>query len=153
LSRSARHLTRRLFYFITAEGERTIASQEANFAVPTVEQRGLFRSGATGLFRDPFTGELIINEDTDRPSVAVPSTRNGSAIFSLFPLPNNPQGVYGPNTFTQVLPASGQGKILSAKLDGNFKYASHVQSSALVLRAHAPRLRRDTRPRFLSAQH
>ena len=119
---------RRLFYFITAEGERTIASQEANFAVPTVEQRGLFRSGATGLFRDPFTGELIINEDTDRPSVAVPSTRNGSAIFSLFPLPNNPQGVYGPNTFTQVLPASGQGKILSAKLDGNFKYKGRQQS-------------------------
>ncbi|PYS92431.1 MAG: hypothetical protein DMF64_09110 [Acidobacteria bacterium] len=119
---------RRLFYFIAAEGERTIASQEASFAVPTVEQRGLFRTGATGLFRDPFTGNLIIDEDTNNPTVAVPSTRNGSAIFSLFPFPNNPQGVYGPNTFTQVLPASGQGKILSAKLDGNFKYKGRQQA-------------------------
>ncbi|HEX8179650.1 MAG TPA: TonB-dependent receptor [Pyrinomonadaceae bacterium] len=108
-----------VFYFLSAEGERTIASQEASFAVPTVAQRGIFRTGASGIFLDPFTGD---------PTSAIPASRNGAAIFSLFPLPNNPNGLYGANTFTQVLPASGQGKILSAKLDGNFKYKGRQQS-------------------------
>ncbi|HEX8457029.1 MAG TPA: TonB-dependent receptor [Pyrinomonadaceae bacterium] len=108
-----------IFYFLAAEGQRTIAAQEANFAVPTVAQRGIFQTGASGIFRDPFTGD---------PASAIPASRNGSAIFSLFPFPNNPGGVYGANTFTQSLPAGGQGKILSAKFDRDFKYKGRQQS-------------------------
>ena len=52
----------------------------------------------------------------------------GNAIFSLFPFPNNPGGVYGENTFTQQLPASARGKILSGKFDGNFKTGERQQS-------------------------
>ncbi|MFN2511842.1 MAG: carboxypeptidase regulatory-like domain-containing protein [Pyrinomonadaceae bacterium] len=109
----------RMFYFVSAEGQLLNAAKEESFAVPTVEQRGVFGTGATGLFRDPFTGV---------PTSATPTSTNGSAIFSLFPFPNNSEGVYGPNTFTQVLPASGQGKVLSGKVDGNFKVGERQQS-------------------------
>src|SRR5262249_3577561 len=36
--------------------------------------------------------------------------------------------VYGANTFTQILPASGQGKILSGKFDNNFKLKGRQQT-------------------------
>ena len=108
-----------LFYFISAEGQNVNATKEESFAVPTVEQRGLFDSGATGLSRDPFTGQ---------PVLSFPATVSGDAIFSLYPFPNNPNGVYGPNTFTQVLPADEQGKVLSGKLDANFKIGQRQQS-------------------------
>ena len=107
-----------LFYFISAEGQNVNATKEESFAVPTVEQRGIFDSGTTGLSADPFTG---------RPVVSFPATVSGDAIFSLYPFPNNPNGVYGANTFTQVLPAREQGKVLSGKLDANFKIGQRLQ--------------------------
>ncbi len=113
----------RMFYFISAEGLILNATQEASFAVPTVEQRGFFDSGATGLFIPP---GVFNTRDTG--ALAFPTTEDGDAIFSLFPFPNNPNGVYGANTFTQVLPASGQGKILSGKFDGNFVVWGRQQS-------------------------
>jgi hypothetical protein len=109
----------RLFYFVSAEREIINASQEASFAVPTVEQRGAFGKGASGIFQDPLTGQ---------PTAAIPNSRNGAAILSLYPFPNNPGGVYGENTFTQVLPASGRGTILSGKLDHNFVVNQKSQS-------------------------
>jgi len=113
----------RMFYFISAEGQILNATQEASFAVPTVEGRGFFDSGATGLFIPP---GIFNTRDTG--ALAFPTTEDGDAIFGLFPFPNNPQGVYGANTFTQVLPASGQGKILSGKFDGNFVVRGRQQS-------------------------
>lgn len=110
-----------LFYFISAEGEIIHATQEASFAVPTVEQRGFFNSGATGLQSNPFNGATIQGG-------AFPNTVSGDAVFSLFPFPNNPNGIYGPNTLTQTLPAGGEGKILSGKADGNFKIRQRQQS-------------------------
>ncbi|HKZ02761.1 MAG TPA: carboxypeptidase-like regulatory domain-containing protein, partial [Pyrinomonadaceae bacterium] len=99
------------FYFLSAEGYLLNASREASFAVPTVAQRGAFGTGASAIFRNPFTGE---------PEFSIPTTTEGDAIFSLFPFANNPNGIYGENTFTQLLPASGNGKIFSAKYDQNF---------------------------------
>ena len=112
----------KLFFFGSAEGQRTNAAQEESFVVPTVEQRGIFGTGATGLFRLP---EQIGSQD---PVFAYPTTGDGDAIFSLFPFPNNPQGIYGPNTFTQTLPASGEGKVFSFKLDDYFKLRARQQS-------------------------
>ncbi|HJR05875.1 MAG TPA: carboxypeptidase-like regulatory domain-containing protein [Pyrinomonadaceae bacterium] len=111
---------RRAFYFVSAEGYVINATSEESFAVPTVEQRGAFGTGATGIFRDPF-GRRAANGSLLDPTLGFPTTSGGDAIFSLFPFPNNPQGVYGANTFTQVLPADGEGKILSGKFDANFK--------------------------------
>jgi hypothetical protein len=109
----------RLFYFVSAEGHILNATRELSFAVPTVAERGVFRSGAVGIFLDPFT---------DMPEFSTPTTAGGDAVFSLFPFPNDPEGPYGENTYTRVLPASGQGKILSGKFDGNFDLAGRAQS-------------------------
>lgn len=109
----------RTFYFLSAEGQIINATQEESFAVPTVEQRGAFRSGATGITTDPFSGENV---------ATTPTSASGDAIFSFFPFANNPRGIFGANTFTQTLPASARGLILSAKVDHNFKIGQWQQS-------------------------
>ncbi len=111
--------TRSIFYFISAEGQVTNATKESSFAVPTVEERGIFGTGATGLSRDPFSGAAI---------VAFPTTVSGDAVFSLYPFPNNPNGIYGNNTLTHALPAGGQSKNVSGKVDGNFRIGKRPQS-------------------------
>ncbi|HEY3026208.1 MAG TPA: TonB-dependent receptor [Pyrinomonadaceae bacterium] len=108
-----------MFYFISAEGQTTNATKESSFAAPTVEERGIFGTGATGLSQDPFSGA---------PIVAFPTTVSGDAVFSLYPFPNNPNGIYGANTLTQVLPAGGRGKNISGKVDGNFLIGKRAQS-------------------------
>ncbi len=110
----------RLFYFLSAEGQIINATKEESFRVPTVEQRGAFNAGASGIFNDPFNPQ--------RSAFAFPASPGGDAILSLFPFPNNPTGSYGANTFTQVLPASGRGGILSGKIDHNFKFHERNQS-------------------------
>jgi hypothetical protein len=118
-----------LFYFLSAEGQILNAVRESSFAVPTVEQRGFGRTGATGIFRTPLpdiTGTFL----PDSPNVFFPTTIGGDAVFSLFPFPNNPRGVYGANTFTQTAPASAEGYVASGKVDGDFKLAERQQSFA-----------------------
>jgi hypothetical protein len=107
------------FYFLSGEGQIINAAQEENFVTPTVEQRGQFGSGATGITHNALTGAQ---------TRAIPSTDVGNIVFSLFPFSNNPTGIYGPNTFTQTLPASARGVVLSAKLDHHFKVAGREQS-------------------------
>jgi Carboxypeptidase regulatory-like domain/TonB-dependent Receptor Plug Domain len=113
-------IKQRVFYFVSLERAETNATEENSFAVPTIEQRGAFRTGATGIFQDPFNGQ---------PTATIPAGRNGSGIFSLYPFPNNPAGVFGPNTFTQALPASGRGTVLSGKGDYKFKIKEREQST------------------------
>ncbi len=111
-------VARKVFYFVSAEGEVLNASKEQSFAVPTVTERGAFATGATGISQDPFTGA---------PEFTFPSTLGGDAVFSLYPFPNNPRGVYGANTFTERLPASARGAILSGKLDYLFRRGEREQ--------------------------
>ena len=113
----------RMFYFISAEGYIINAYKEASFAVPTVTQRGIFGTGASSNFA---LTDLSGNA-SNRFTFPVGRT-GGNAIFSLFPFPNNPNGIFGANTFTQSLPASAQGKVLSGKFDGNFKIDARQQS-------------------------
>ena len=110
----------RTFYFLSFEGQLLNATREESFAVPTVEQRGAFNTGASALFRNPL-GPRDANGNLTEQVFAYPTTVQGDAIFSLYPFPNNPNGVYGANTFTQVLPASGHGAVFSGKLDHNFR--------------------------------
>lgn len=107
------------FYFVSFEHDNTNASSEQSFAVPTIQERGAFGTGTTGIFQDPFTGQ---------PTATLPTTRTGSAIFSFFPFPNNPNGIYGANTLTHSLPASGHGTVLSGKIDNHFKIKDREQS-------------------------
>ncbi len=44
----------KLFYFLSGEYQNINATQEKSFVVPTIEQRGPFGTGATGIFRNPF---------------------------------------------------------------------------------------------------
>ena len=46
-------------------------------------------------------------------------SRGGDAIFSLFPFANDPNGVYGQNTFTQSLSTDARGRIFSGRYDWN----------------------------------
>src|SRR5205085_3243055 len=63
-----------------------------------------------------------------QPFFAFPTTPGGDAVFSLFPFPNNPGGIYGANTFTELLPASAHGKVISGKFDANFHIHGRQQS-------------------------
>lgn len=112
-------IRQRTFYFLSAETQIINATKEKSFAVPTVEQRGAFRTGASGTYRNPFTNASVS---------AIPNPITSGTLFSLFPFPNNPTGVYGENTFTQDLPASGKGVILSGKIDHNFKLFDRQQT-------------------------
>jgi hypothetical protein len=62
----------RLFYFASFEGDVTNATEEHSFAVPTIQERGAFGTGITGIFQNPFDGQ---------PTATVPTTRTGSGIF------------------------------------------------------------------------
>ncbi|MFN2513793.1 MAG: carboxypeptidase regulatory-like domain-containing protein [Pyrinomonadaceae bacterium] len=117
----------RTFYFASFEGELINATKEESFAVPTVEQRGAFATGASAIFRDPF-GRRDANGNPIDQVFAFPTRVQGDGIFSLYPFPNAPAGVYGVNTLTQVLPASGRGKVFSGKVDDNFKIRQRPQS-------------------------
>jgi len=105
-------VTGKLFYFVSLEGQLLNAVKETHFAVPTVKQRGAFNSGDVGLSVNPLTGAQTF---------AFPTSAAGDAIISFFPFPNNPNGPYGANTFTEVVSASAQSKIASGKIDSNFK--------------------------------
>ena len=102
------------FFFGSFERQDIKARQETHFAVPTVAERGLFRSGATGLV----TTDLFNRTNANSP---FPTFGAGDNVFSLFPFPNNPVGPYGENTFTQVLPANAEGTIFSLKFDHEFR--------------------------------
>ena len=109
----------KVFYFVSLEGQKLNATKESNFAVPTVAQRGAFGTGSSGIF---------FNRFRNQPEFSFPTTFGGDAVFSLYPFANNPQGIYGENTYTQELPASARGAILSAKLDYLFRLGERTQS-------------------------
>ena len=117
------------FFFVSYENQILNASREESFAVPTVDRRGIFNSGATGFFLDCLDANpgfnlsncTNANRNNFFQDSAFPTAIEGDAVFSLLPFPNNPTGVYGANTYTELLPASARGNILSGKYDQNFK--------------------------------
>lgn len=94
------------FFFSSFERQQINASQKSHFAVPTVQERGLIRTGDTGF------GSV-----TPIDNRYFPTSQVGDAFFSLYPFPNNNLGPYGRNTFTDILPASAHGTIFSIKMD------------------------------------
>lgn len=102
------------FFFVSGEAQRLDATQERHFAVPSIAQRGLLDSGATGITAcpAPIAGGCGANL-----LPGFPTSVSGDIIFSLFPFPNDPNGVYGRNTYTQALSADAQGAIFSGRLD------------------------------------
>lgn len=125
------------FFFVSYERLVLNASKEVSFAVPTVDQRGIFNSGATGFYidcLDPNTPGFNVtncnNANRNRffADGAFPTSSQGDAVFSLLPFANNPTGIFGANTFTEVLPASARGHIASGKFDQNFSLRGRPQT-------------------------
>ncbi|MCA1619171.1 MAG: carboxypeptidase-like regulatory domain-containing protein, partial [Acidobacteria bacterium] len=102
------------YFFGSFEHVRARARRESHFVVPTVEQRGLYDSGATGLILGS-----VVNPNLSLATLS-PASVPGDAVFSLYPFPNNPLGPFGRNTYTSILPADASGTRLSAKLDRQF---------------------------------
>jgi hypothetical protein len=100
-------VSQKTHFFVSFERQDLNASRTAHFAVPTIADRGLFGSGATG---------LTVNGVT-----SFPTSLTGNAFTSLFPFPNNIFGPYGAGNYTEVLPAGADGSIFSAKLDRNIR--------------------------------
>lgn len=101
---------RQTFFASAFEFDGVRKMERLNFAVPTIPQRGFNGSGATGL---PFTGYT---------GNSYPATVVGDAFFSLYPFPNNPQGPYGPNTYTRDRPANGDGWEVYQRIDHVFHF-------------------------------
>ena len=93
-----------LFMFLAFERQAVRSSVSSHFNVPTLDQRGIFNTGRTGTL-----GAANF--------MFFPSSLPGDAIFSLFPLPNNPSGPYGANTYTTRLSSDGNGYLGSLNLD------------------------------------
>jgi hypothetical protein len=125
------------FFFVSYENQVLNATREESFAVPTVEQRGIFNTGATGIFADCLTplnaGFNVTNcTPTNRanfyPEAGFPTSLAGDSVMSFFPFPNNPNSVFGINTYTEILPASARGNVLSGKVDENFSLRGKPQT-------------------------
>lgn len=103
------------FFFGSFEREKINASTEQHFSTPAAEERK---------FRDsPFAVPVFASEQNIE---GVPQTFSdgltplGKNVLSLYPLPNHPSGPFGKNTFTRILPADGDGKVLSFKVTHHF---------------------------------
>ena len=102
--------------FFESFEEITVAnSAEQHFAVPTLSDRTFLGLPRFAVLR-PFLAAPA-NEFFSTDLGATPLGRN---ILSFYPLPNDPGGPYGPNTFTQSQDAGGQGTIFSAKIVHQF---------------------------------
>ncbi|HWC97166.1 MAG TPA: hypothetical protein VG456_10460, partial [Candidatus Sulfopaludibacter sp.] len=105
------------FFFVSYGIIATSAQPQTQFAVPTAAQRGVNGTGETG-FSALQIYPLPSFNGTGIPSTAfTPASIPGNAIFSLFPFPNNPEGAYGPNTWTTNLPADQHARQFAVKSD------------------------------------
>lgn len=92
-------------FFTSFERDIVNASSEQHFSSPSIAERSFF-GGMPFLVRlagnnlGPFINTLPL----------------GNNVLSFYPLPNNPAGPYGANTFTQILPTDGRANIFSLKL-------------------------------------
>jgi hypothetical protein len=93
-------------FFTSFERDIVNASSEQHFSTPSIAERSFF--GGTS-FRVNTTGSNSLGSFVD----TVPL---GNNVLSFYPVPNNPAGPYGANTFTQILPVDGRANIFSLKL-------------------------------------
>ncbi len=111
------------FWFAAFEQQQIKDRPEKHFAVPTLDQRSFFgrspltyseenHTDAQGHPLDDLT-EYFQNDEGLATFGAA-----GRALWGLVPLPNNPAGPYGANTYTRQLYGDGTGNVFSVKGDG-----------------------------------
>jgi hypothetical protein len=103
-------------FFLSYEHDQTRASLTEHFSSPTVAERR-FQGGGTILTHVRRISSSVAFTD------ALPL---GREVLSLYPLPNNPNGPYGANTFTTRTPADNSGDILSIKLTHQISLSSFL---------------------------
>jgi hypothetical protein len=97
-------------FFTSFERDIVNASSEQHFSSPSIAERSFF-GGAS------FRVSTSVSTSLGSFINTVPL---GNNVLSFYPVPNNPAGPYGANTFTQILPADGRANIFSLKLTHQF---------------------------------
>jgi len=97
-------------FFISFERDIVNVSSEQHFSSPSIAERSFFG------------GALFAVQPEFGPAVGafIDTLPLGDNVLSFYPVPNNPAGPYGANTFTQILPADGRANIFSFKLTHQF---------------------------------
>jgi carboxypeptidase family protein len=86
------------------------SSTEQHFASPTAAERGF--PGA-----DEILLPVRLSDGSFPGTISFPGASPlGLNVFSAYPLPNNPGGPFGVNTYTALLPADGNGSVFSLRL-------------------------------------
>jgi hypothetical protein len=98
--------------FGSLERVATHASAEQHFATPAAYERSFLPGREFGSLFPGSTASDILGILGPLRDV----TPLGRNVLSLYPLPNNPAGPFGRNTYTRILPADGSGWITSLKL-------------------------------------
>lgn len=108
-------------FFVSLERDQTRASVTEYFSTPTEAERR-FPGGAT-VFTPTRLGSQFLPPTPIFVGDALPL---GKEVLSLYPLPNNPNGPYGANTFTTRAPADNEGVILSLRLTHQINLSSSL---------------------------
>jgi hypothetical protein len=106
-------------FFLSFEHDQTRTSVTEHFSTPTVDERR-FQGGGT--FDTIFGSRSRLPPRASFTDV-LPL---GKEVLSLYPLPNDPNGPYGLNTFTTRAPADNSGDILSIKLTHQLNSSSSL---------------------------
>ena len=106
----------KLFVFFSGEHQRRRGTSLGHFVVPAEDERGLrinplMDSDGDGLVPIEQLGDFFLSRNIPYGHLA------GLGVFSQYPLPNNPQGPFGQNTYSQVQPNPGDGIVLSGRAD------------------------------------
>src|SRR5262249_42716751 len=102
-------------FFGSFERQIVNASTEQHFATPGLADRRFLGLPDFAVLKP---GPDFGADDTFTTTRGV--TPLGNAILSLYPLPNNPGGPFGDNTYTELLPADGRGTVGSFKVTHQF---------------------------------
>lgn len=104
----------RIQFFTSFEHLNINALTEQHFSTPTTEERR-FLGLPRFIVNVPQSAQPFYNRFKQF-GVTSGATPLGQTILSIYPLPNNPIGPYGANTYTEILPANGEGSVLSGKV-------------------------------------
>ena len=99
---------RQLFYFVEYQGFRQVLGTTQVLSVPTAEQR-------SGMDTTAFPGDTLF----------VPVNNSIAQILARYPLPNNPLGTFGPNTYATSSKVNTDADQFSARIDVQSSTKNH----------------------------
>lgn len=104
-------------FFTSFEAINLLDSRDHHFATPSDQERRFL-----GLSMFVVRPKVFVDEPSPLPEFEAKHGRTplGEAVQRLYPLPNNPGGPYGLNTFSQVASGSGGAYIFSSRLTHQF---------------------------------